>query len=137
MGRVAAFHLDALRTTVYDGPTLGDWTKNLSLGTCILTETEQALRIEVSDLLLIIHVDRHLIEESPSGFHAAVGIVRGKEDAVDTDRVRHAEIGLVRQTPALIDHTRLLAYVFTSEDSAVEVLPKVFLDGPFQPTVPF
>ena len=58
----------------------------------ILTETEQALRVEVRDLLLIIRVDGHLIKELPSGFHAAVWIVRGEEDAVDTDRVRHAQM---------------------------------------------
>ena len=100
----------------------------------ILTETEQALRIEVRDLLLIIHVDGHLIKALPSGFHAPVWLVRGEHDAVDTDRVHHALIGLVRQTPALIHRARLLVYVLTSEDSTVEVLPKVFLDGPFQPT---
>jgi hypothetical protein len=67
-----------------------------------LTKTEQALRVEVRDLLLIIRVDRHLIKELPSGFHAAVWIVRCEQNAVDADRVRHAQIGLVRQTPALM-----------------------------------
>src|SRR5580704_5028670 len=101
----------------------------------ILTETEQALRVEVCDLLLIIRVDGHLIKEPQSGFHVAVWIVRGEDDAVNADRVRHAQIGLVGQTPAAIHRARLLAYVLTSEDSSVEVLPKVFLDGPFQSTV--
>src|SRR5580698_6203253 len=101
----------------------------------VSTETEQALRVEMRDLLLVICVDGHLIEELPSSFHAAVGIVRGEEDAVDTDRVHHAQIGLVRQTPALIHCARLLVCVLTSEDSTVEVLPHVFLDRPFQPTV--
>jgi RNA polymerase sigma-70 factor, ECF subfamily len=49
----------------------------------------------VRDLLLFIHVDRHLIKELPGGFHVAVWIVRGEDDAVDTDRVHHAQIGLV------------------------------------------
>src|SRR5580698_1657553 len=98
-------------------------------------ETEQALCVEVRDLLLFIRVDGHLIKELASGFHVAVWIVRGEEDAVDSDRVHHAQIGLVRQTPALIHRARLLAYVLTSEDSPVEVLPEVFLDGPFQPTI--
>src|SRR5580704_9819300 len=102
----------------------------------VLTETEQALRVEVRDLFLFICVDGHMIKEWPTGFHAAVWIVRGEEDAVDTDRVRHAQIGLVRQTPALMHCARLLVWVLTSEDSTVEVLPKVFLDGPFQPTIP-
>jgi hypothetical protein len=101
----------------------------------LLTETEQALGVEVRDLLLVIHVDGHLINELPGSFHVAVWIVRGEEDAVDTDRVHHAQIRLVRQTPALIDRARLLAYVLTSEDSTVEVLPKVFLDGSFQSTI--
>jgi hypothetical protein len=101
----------------------------------LLTETEQALRIEVRDLFLVIHVDGHLIKELPSGFHVAVGIVRGEDDAVNADRVRHAQIGLVRQTPAAVHRARLLAYVLTGEDSTVEVLSKVFLDGPFQSTV--
>jgi len=74
----------------------------------LLTETEQALRVEVGDLLLFIHVDGHLIKELPSGFYAAVWIVRGEDDAVDTDRVHHAQIGLVRQAPALIRRPRLL-----------------------------
>src|SRR5580658_10171139 len=65
----------------------------------ILTETEQALRVEARDFLSIIRVDRHLIKELPSGFHAAVWMVRGEQDAVDADRVRHGQIGLVRQTP--------------------------------------
>src|SRR5580658_85261 len=95
------------------------------------TETEQALGVEVRDLFLVIHIDGHLIEELPSGLHVAVGIVRGEDDAVNADCVRHALIGLVRQTPTLIHCARLLAYVLTSEDSTVEVLPKVFLDGPF------
>ena len=99
--------------------------------------TEQALGVEVRDLLLIVHVDGHLIKVLPSGFHGAVRIVGGEEDAVDTDRVRHAQIGLVRQTPTLIHHAGLLAYILTSEDSTVEVFPKIFLDGPFQPTIPF
>jgi hypothetical protein len=138
MDRVPGFHLDAVLTsTVGDGSTLGGWTQYHPLGMRILTETEQALRIEVRDLLLVIQVDGHLIKELPSGFHAAVWIVRSEENAVDTDRVRHAKIGLVRRTPAFIYRARLLAYVFTSEDSAVEVLPKVFLDGPFQPTISF
>ena len=101
----------------------------------ILTETEQALRVEVRDLLFIAHVDRHLIKVLPSGFHVAVRIVCGEEDAVDPDRVHHAQIGVVCQTPALIHRTRLLAYILASEDSTVEILPKVFLDGPFQPTI--
>src|SRR5580698_4291275 len=100
-----------------------------------LAETEQALRVEVRDFLPVICVDGHLIKELPSGFHAAVWIVGGEEDAVDSDRVRHAQIGLVRQTPALIYRARLLVYVLTSEDSTVEVLPQVFPDGPFQPTI--
>jgi hypothetical protein len=45
-----------------------------------LTETEQALRVEVCDLLLIIRVDGHLIKELPSGLHAAVSIVGGEEE---------------------------------------------------------
>jgi hypothetical protein len=102
-----------------------------------LTETEQALRVEVRDLLLVIGVDGHLIKELPSSFHAAVRIVGGEEDTVDTDRVRHAQIGLVRQTPALIHRARLLVYVFTSEDPTIKVFPKVFLDGAFQPTILF
>src|SRR5580658_6651135 len=101
----------------------------------LLIETEQALGVQVRDLLLVIHVDGHLIKELPSSFHVAVWIVRGEEDAVDTDRVHHAQIRLVRQAPALIDRARLLAYVLTSEDSTVEVLPKVFLDGSFQSTI--
>ena len=60
-----------------------------------MTETEQGLRVEVRDLLLVTRVDGHLIKEWPSGFHAAVWIVGGEEDAVDTDRVRHAQIGVV------------------------------------------
>jgi hypothetical protein len=52
----------------------------------VLTETEQALRVEVRDLLLIIRVDGYLIEELSSGLHAAVWIVRGEENAADTDR---------------------------------------------------
>src|SRR5580698_2920746 len=101
----------------------------------ILTEAEEALSVEVCDLLLIVHVDGHLIKELPGGFHAAVWIVRSEDDAVDTHRVHHAQIGLVRQTPALIHRARLLVYIFTGEDPTVEVLPKVFLDGPFQPTI--
>src|SRR5580692_3651148 len=101
----------------------------------VLTETEQALRVEVRDLLLIIRIDGHLIKELPSGLHAAVGIVRGEEDAVYSDSVRHTQISLVRQTPALIDRAGLLACVFTSEDTTVEIFPKVFFDGPFQPTI--
>ena len=46
------------------------------------------------DLLLFIRVDGHLIKELPGGFHVAVWIVRGEDDAVDTDRVHHAQIGL-------------------------------------------
>jgi hypothetical protein len=38
----------------------------------ILTETEQALRVEVRDLFLIIRIDGQLIKESPGGSHAAV-----------------------------------------------------------------
>ena len=102
----------------------------------LLTETEQALGVEVRDLFLVIHVDGHLIKELPSRLHVAVGIVRGEDDARSMpDRVRHAQIGLVRQTPAAIHRARLLAYVLTGEDSTVEVLPEVFLDGPFQSTV--
>ena len=63
---------------------------------CLLIETEQALGVEVRDLFLVIHVDGHLIKESPSGFHVAVWIVRSEEDAVDTDRIHHAQIRLVR-----------------------------------------
>src|SRR5580693_4571544 len=101
----------------------------------VSTETEQALRVEMRDLLLVICVDGHLIEELPSGFHAAVGIVRGEEDAVDTDRVRHAQIALVRQIPALIYRTRLLVHVLTTEHSAVEVLPHVLFDCTFQAAI--
>jgi hypothetical protein len=61
----------------------------------VLTETEQGLRVEVRDLLPIGCVDGHMIKERSSGFHAAVWIVGGEEDAVDTDRVRHAQIGVV------------------------------------------
>jgi hypothetical protein len=61
----------------------------------------QALRVEVRDLFLVSSVDGHLIKELASGFHAAVWSVRGEEDAVDTDRVRQAQIGLVRQIPVL------------------------------------
>jgi hypothetical protein len=57
----------------------------------VSTETEQALRVEMRDLLLVIHVDGHLIKALPSGFHAAVWSVRGEENAVDTDRVRHSQ----------------------------------------------
>jgi hypothetical protein len=108
-----------------------------ALTSFIRTEAEQAFRVEVCDFLLIIHVDRHLIKELSSAFHAAVWIVRGKDDAIDADRVHHAQVGLVRQTPALIYRARLLVYVLTSEDATVEVPPKVFLDGPFQPTFLF
>src|SRR5580692_5400613 len=101
----------------------------------VSTETEQALRVEMRDLLLVICVDRHLIEELPSSFHAAVGIVRGEEDAVDTDRVRHAQIGLVGQVPAFIYRTRLLVHVLTTEHSAVEVLPHVIFDAAFQAAI--
>src|SRR5580693_8834707 len=101
----------------------------------MLTETEKTLRVEVPDLLLVIHVDGHLIKELASGFHVAVWIVRGEEDAVDTDRVHHAQIRLVRQTPALIHRARLLANILTGEDSTVKVLPQVFLNRPFQPTI--
>src|SRR5580700_6795238 len=101
----------------------------------MLSETEQTLRIEVPDLLLVFHVDGHLIKKLPCGFHVAVWIVRGEEDVVDTDRVHHAQIRLVRQTPALIHRARLLANILTSKDSTVEVLPQVFLDGPFQPAI--
>src|SRR5580658_2176827 len=87
------------------------------------------------DLLPIIRVDRHLIKEWPSGFHAAVGMVRGEKDAVDTDRVCHAQIGVVRQTPALIYYTRLLVGKLTTKNSAIEILPQVFPDGPLQPTI--
>src|SRR5271156_1085343 len=93
----------------------------------ILTETQQALRVEVRNLPLVIDVDWHLIEESPSGFHVSIWIVRREDDAVNANRVRHAQIGLVRQTPATIHRARLLAYVLTSEDSTVKILPKVFL----------
>src|SRR5580692_7614967 len=96
-----------------------------------VTETEQALRVEVRDLLPVICVDGHMIKEWSSGFHAAVWIVRGEEDAVDSDRVRHAQIGVVRQTPAIIHCARLLIRVLTSEVPTVEVIPQVFLDGPF------
>jgi hypothetical protein len=89
----------------------------------------------VRDLFLIIHVDGHLIKELPGGFHAAVWMIRGEDDPVDTDRVHHAQIGLVRQTPALINRARLLACELASQDSTVEVLPKVFLDGPFQSAI--
>jgi hypothetical protein len=39
----------------------------------------------VRDLFLIIHVDGHLIKELPGGFHAAVWMIRGEDDPVDTD----------------------------------------------------
>ena len=42
------------------------------------------------DLFLDHCVDGHLIKELPTGFHVAVGSVRGEENAVDTDRVRQA-----------------------------------------------
>src|SRR5580693_9133277 len=100
-----------------------------------LTETEQALRVEVRDLLPVVCVDGHMIKEWPSGFHAAVGIVRGEKDPVDSDRVSHAQIGVVRQTPALIHRARLLIRALASENPTVEILPQVFLDGPFQPTI--
>ena len=100
-----------------------------------LTDTEQALRIDVRDLLLFVHVDRHLIKELSSGFHAAVWMVRGEDDAIDTDRIHHSQIRLVRQTPALIHRARLLVQVFAGEDSSVEVFPHVFLDASFQPTI--
>src|SRR5580698_1704252 len=45
---------------------------------------EQTLRVEVPDLLLLIHIDGHLIKEFPSGFHVAVWIVRGEQNTVDT-----------------------------------------------------
>jgi len=70
--------------------------------------TEQALCVEVRDLFFIICVDGHLIKELPSGFHISVWIVGREEDAVDSDRVRHGQIGLARQTPALIYRARLL-----------------------------
>ena len=86
-----AFNLDDRRTgTVGDGLNLGGWTQYAPLSTFMLTETEQTLRVEAPDLLLVIHVDGHLIEELPSGFHVAVWIVRGEDDAVNADRVRHA-----------------------------------------------
>src|SRR5580692_11197390 len=111
------------------------WTHYASLSACTLTETEQTLRVEVRDLLLVIHVDGHLIKELSGSFHVTVWIVCGEEDAVDTDRVHHAQIRLIRQTPTLIDCARLLAYVLTRKNSTVEILPKVFLDGSFQSTV--
>jgi hypothetical protein len=49
-----------------------------------------------------VDTDNQDIDDAP-----AVGMVRGEEDPVDTDRVRHAQIGLVRQTPALIYRARL------------------------------
>jgi len=110
---------------VREGSTLGCSPKGALLSSRILAEPEQALRVEVRDFLLVIHVNGHLIKELPSGFHAAVWIVCGEEDTVDTDRVRHAEIGLVRRVPALVDRARLLAYVLASENSAVEILAKV------------
>ena len=58
---------------------------------------------------------------TPGGFHVAVWIVCGEDGAIDADRVRHTQICLVRQTPTAIHRARLLAYVLTSEDSAVEV----------------
>jgi hypothetical protein len=136
MGRMPAFDLDGPCTgTVGDGLNLGGWTQYAPLSAFMLTETEQTLRVEVPDLLLVIHIDGHLIKELPRGLHVAVWIVRGEKDPVDTDRVHHAQIRLVRQTPALIHRASLLANILTSEDATVKVLPKVFLDGPFQPTI--
>src|SRR5580698_9494405 len=87
------------------------------------------------DLLPVTGANGHLVKEWSSGFHAAVGMVRREEDAVDTDRVRHAQIGLVRKIPALIHRASRLVCELATEDSAVKVLPQVFLDGPFQPTI--
>src|SRR5580698_3114257 len=87
------------------------------------------------DLLPVTGANGHLVKEWSSGFHAAVGMVRREEDAIDTDCVRHTQIGLVRQTPALVHRAGLLICKLTTKNSAVEVLPQVFLDGPLQAAI--
>jgi hypothetical protein len=79
-------------------------------------ETEQVFGVEVRNFLFIAHGDGHLINLLPSGFHVAVRIVCGEDNAVDTNRVHHAQIGMVYQTPDHTRRARLLAYIATSED---------------------
>ena len=56
-----------------------------------LSLTEQALGVEVRDLLLIVHVDGHLIKVLPSGFHSAPHVDRwNRVQLVDQEGCRIA-----------------------------------------------
>jgi hypothetical protein len=72
-------------------------------------ETEQALGVTVRDLLLIIHVDGHLIKALPSGFYAGVWPVRGEHDAVDADRIHHVRLAASIQSQSMRAAAAILA----------------------------
>jgi len=98
-------------------------------------EPEQPLCVEVSNLLLVILVDGHLIKALPSGFHAAVRSVRGEDDAIAADRVRHTQIGLVRRTPTLIYRAGHLVRELSCQYTSIKILAKVINHMALEPRI--